>query len=115
MSRINKIENKVFSCCKENEEKVTTKKPPTKRFTTTTSRAILDNGIEESMTKCKLYYFFAYWPEFSKGHGIGCGSNYLPRYINLRAVLKVDFSPKVLMHSSFNQTHEPFIFLNLKV
>ena len=56
MSRINKIEN---SCCKENEEKVTTKKPPTKRFTTTTSRAILDNGIEESMTKCKLYYFFA--------------------------------------------------------
>ena len=54
MSRINKIEN---SCCKENEEKVTTKKPPTKRFTTTTSRAILDNGIEESMTKCKLYYF----------------------------------------------------------
>ena len=59
MSRINKIENEVFSCCSETEEKVTTKKPPTKRFTTTTSRAILDNGIEESMTKCKLYYFFA--------------------------------------------------------
>ena len=59
MSRINKIENNVFSCCKEIEEKVTTKKPPTKRFTTTTSRAILDNGVEESMTKCKLYYFFA--------------------------------------------------------
>ena len=56
MSRINKIENKVFSCCKENEEKVTTKKPPTKRFTTTTSRAILDNGIEESMIKCKQVF-----------------------------------------------------------
>ena len=79
MSRINKIEN---SCCKENEEKVTTKKPPTKRFTTTTSRAILDNGIEESMTKCKLHYFFAYWPEFSKGHE--CGSNYLGLCIFLR-------------------------------